>query len=246
MKMECDMIRDLLPLYADEACSEKSREAVSEHLEECPECREMLQRIKSTEIESDLISEKNEVIRYGEERFRRRSAAVGSVVSALFMIPILVCLVLNILSGSALGWFFVMLASLAVAASLIVVPLMVPENKLFWTFCSFTASLILLLAVTCVYTHGNWFWISSSAVLFGLSVVFLPFLIKAKPVRAWIGNANRLLIVLGLDAVLFINMMNMISSGGKLTVSTLIYTLLVLAGIVFVATEIFQKRRENK
>ena len=25
MKMECEVIRDLLPLYADEVCSEKSR-----------------------------------------------------------------------------------------------------------------------------------------------------------------------------------------------------------------------------
>ena len=34
MKMECDVIRDLLPLYADEACSGKSRELVEEHLGE--------------------------------------------------------------------------------------------------------------------------------------------------------------------------------------------------------------------
>ena len=35
MKDQCDVIRDLLPLYADRACSEKSREIVVEHLQEC-------------------------------------------------------------------------------------------------------------------------------------------------------------------------------------------------------------------
>ena len=35
MKTECDVIRDLLPLYADDACSEGSRRMVEEHLTEC-------------------------------------------------------------------------------------------------------------------------------------------------------------------------------------------------------------------
>ncbi len=39
MNMDCDVIRDLLPLYADEACSEKSRALVNEHLLDCSECR---------------------------------------------------------------------------------------------------------------------------------------------------------------------------------------------------------------
>ena len=64
-----------------------------------------------------------------------------------------------------------------------VVPIMVPKDKAFWMLCAFTASLIVLLGVVCLYTHGRWFWIASSATLFGLSVVFLPFAIRAEPVK---------------------------------------------------------------
>ena len=35
----CDMIRDLLPLYADDVCSDESRRIVVEHLAECPGCK---------------------------------------------------------------------------------------------------------------------------------------------------------------------------------------------------------------
>lgn len=42
---KCDMIRDLLPLYADSVCSEESRKAVTDHLAECAECRELLNKM---------------------------------------------------------------------------------------------------------------------------------------------------------------------------------------------------------
>lgn len=242
MRMDCELIRDLLPLYADDACSKASRDAVEEHLLECPACKEMLHKIKDSEIVDELVSEKNEVIEYGQKRFKRRSALVGSVISGLFMIPILVCLIINIFNGMALGSFFIVLASLLAAASLIIVPLMAPEDKAFWTFCAFTASLILLLAVVCIVSGGNWFWIASSAVLFGLSVVFLPFLIRTRPVKNALGNSNRVLVVLGIDAVLFVNMMNMIRSAGKITISTILFTLAVAAGIGFVVSEILKNR----
>lgn len=80
MKTDCDVIRDLLPLYADDACSAASRAVVEEHLGECPECSEMLQRLKEDEIETGLLEEKESVIDYAVRRFRRRSAAVGSAV----------------------------------------------------------------------------------------------------------------------------------------------------------------------
>ena len=69
-------MRDLLPLYADDVCSAKSRELVEEHLRECPACAEYLKQLKENEIVTDLIDEKGMVIRYGEQRMKRRSATL--------------------------------------------------------------------------------------------------------------------------------------------------------------------------
>ena len=46
MKLSCDIIRDLLPLYAEELASAESAEAVEEHLCECEGCRAQLDALK--------------------------------------------------------------------------------------------------------------------------------------------------------------------------------------------------------
>ena len=236
MKTDCDVIRDLLPLYADEVCSGTSRQMIEEHLRECPDCAAMLEKLRASEIESGLREEKEKVIEHQAKRFKRRSAAVGSVIAGLFMIPVLVCLIVNLSSGAALSWFFVVLGGLAVAASLIIVPLMVPEDKLFWTFCAFTLSLILLLAICSFYTHGRWFFTAASAVLFGFSVVFLPFVLKARPVRNLVAGTNRWVAILSADVILFANMMNMITLWTKSIFKTGAILLLCAAGAWLLVT----------
>ena len=246
MKTPCAIIRDLLPLYADEACSAESGKMVEEHLQECPDCSDMLKRIKKSEIEEDLKSEKENVIQYGVQKFRKRAGTVGSTVSGLFMIPILVCLIVNLTAGTALGWFFIVLASLAVAASLILVPLMVPEDKAFWTFCAFCSSLMILLAVTCIVSRGNWFWVAGSSTLFGLGVIFLPFVVKAKPLQKWIGGLKRAPLVITADLVLFLNMMSAISLHNRNTGSGIVMTIGCVAGVTLVVLSMMKYGRNSK
>lgn len=230
MNAQCDIIRDLLPLYADDVCSAASRGIIDEHLRDCPECAEYLKRIRASEAESELQSERAMVIRHQAKRFRRRSAAIGSVIAGLFMIPILICLIVNLSSGRALGWFYVATAGMLVAASLVVVPLTVSADKAFWTFCAFDASLLALLLACSLYTRGSWFLVAASASQFGLAVAFLPFLIRARPLRRWVAGRNRALLVLGADIILFANMMNMISLRTKSFFITIGMAVLCIAG----------------
>lgn len=206
MKMNCSVIRDLLPLYVDRICSEESRELVEEHIADCKDCFGLLQRMSSTEIEADLQFEREDVILRQAKFFKRSSAIAGTVIAGIFMIPILVCLIVNLAAGAALDWFFIVLASLITAASLIIVPLIMPENKLLWTFGTFTASLLLLFGVICIYTQGDWFFVTSSSVLFGFSICFLPFAVYAKPVKALLGSKKGLT-VMSLITLFFLLMM---------------------------------------
>lgn len=43
MKITCEIIKDLLPLYHDGVCSDDSRTVVAEHLLECDSCKAELQ-----------------------------------------------------------------------------------------------------------------------------------------------------------------------------------------------------------
>ena len=47
MKIPCSVVRDLLPLYAEEMIEEETRALVDEHLEECSECSQRLEEIRA-------------------------------------------------------------------------------------------------------------------------------------------------------------------------------------------------------
>ena len=195
MKYECDMISDLLPLYKDGICSEASKKIIEEHLAECPTCGKMLNDMNDSAIDEKIVKEKNEVIDSQAKFFKRKSALAGSIIGGIFCVPILVCLIVDLATGAGLSWFFIVLAAMLIPASLFVVPLMVRENKMFNTMTSFTASVILLLAVLSIYTRGSWFFIAASATLFGLTVCFAPFIAYRKPVTEHLKNSKGLAVM---------------------------------------------------
>ncbi len=45
MKINCEVIKDLLPSYIDGLTSPQSDTLIREHLKECPECREYLEEM---------------------------------------------------------------------------------------------------------------------------------------------------------------------------------------------------------
>lgn len=61
MSKECDIVRDLLPLYVDGACSEASAEMIKEHLENCPHCNELYRQM-SSHTNEDILQEETESV----------------------------------------------------------------------------------------------------------------------------------------------------------------------------------------
>ena len=45
--MNCEIIKDLIPLYIDGCCSEESSEAVKNHVENCCECSKLIEEMKA-------------------------------------------------------------------------------------------------------------------------------------------------------------------------------------------------------
>ena len=52
-KMNCDIIRDLIPSYVDEVCSQATKECVEAHLEECGECRLIAARLRNNALSGE-------------------------------------------------------------------------------------------------------------------------------------------------------------------------------------------------
>ena len=63
MKNECNIIKDILPLYVEDMVSADTSAFVEEHLEKCAECRAELEDMKkSSGLEKNTISVEDEVM----------------------------------------------------------------------------------------------------------------------------------------------------------------------------------------
>lgn len=78
-KLNCEIIKDLFPSYVDGICSQSSREAVEEHVEECAECRASLEMLRRTLIEGNKInqSELNHMKKVKQHFIRKSFLIVG-------------------------------------------------------------------------------------------------------------------------------------------------------------------------
>ena len=65
MRISCEVIQDLLPLYVDKACSEDSTGLVEEHMAECESCRLTYDAMKTDGKTEELVK---------TEEFRNRQA----------------------------------------------------------------------------------------------------------------------------------------------------------------------------
>lgn len=64
MKNDCDIFKDLLPLYLDDVCSESSCKYIEDHVKECENCRSMLQELKNDLPEQTVnTTKKNDALK---------------------------------------------------------------------------------------------------------------------------------------------------------------------------------------
>ena len=60
MKITCNIIQDMLPLYVDDVLSEDSRKMVEEHLKDCEACREKRRNMEEDSLPSFSQASENE------------------------------------------------------------------------------------------------------------------------------------------------------------------------------------------
>lgn len=83
-KITCEIIKDLLPLYIDDVCSDDSKHIVEEHISNCESCKHNLDKIKSEIylIDNSIYKECNEIKELGSiskkiKKTKMKSAFVG-------------------------------------------------------------------------------------------------------------------------------------------------------------------------
>ena len=101
MKLPCYLVRDLLPLYKDEACEPETAADVREHLEGCPDCRtlwETLQTAAPLEEAVDQAKAQEQAAALRRVKHTQRKRRVKTILVTL--------LVVILLGGGGLGLYF--------------------------------------------------------------------------------------------------------------------------------------------
>ncbi len=117
------------------------------------------------------------------EKYQRITRNYRIFQYVLYGLILLGCAIGNLIACHTLDWFFIALASVMMAASLTLLPAIAAlypklcRYKAGLSMGCFTVSLELLLLICCIYSGGDWFAVAGISVLFGLTLVGLPFLL---------------------------------------------------------------------
>ena len=77
MKLPCEMILDLLPLYHDGVCSEVSKTIVKEHLKGCESCTQMLRNMEAEMEMPKLDADESKPLKKIRRTWRKRTWLKG-------------------------------------------------------------------------------------------------------------------------------------------------------------------------
>ena len=112
------------------------------------------------------------------KKYLKMMKRIQVFVSIIFSISLIASFICNIAIFHTLSWFFLVLTGELVALSITLLPIIVSKNKGLITLGAFVSSITLLLFVCNLYVEGNWFLLSESAFLLGMTIVFLPFVLS--------------------------------------------------------------------
>ena len=86
MNLPCELVRDLLPSYADGLTCETTNEALREHLEGCAACREALDAMRAPEAAPLPEPDRKELDFLKKTRKRTRRIILGSLLGVLALV----------------------------------------------------------------------------------------------------------------------------------------------------------------
>ncbi len=92
MAISCDIIKDLIPLYIDDVCSDDAKKAVEKHTASCGKCRKYLDGLSKNALPGKLSKEE---IRLEQEPFKK--VRVSNIIKMLAAVALTAWLIFAVL-----------------------------------------------------------------------------------------------------------------------------------------------------
>lgn len=143
-ELECEIVKDLLPLYVDGMVSNVSKKSIEEHLEHCKDCTEMYQNMDFGLEEEKQPAEVEDV-----KRFLKKTKKMYFLygLGGLSFIAILVCIIVDLALNKGATWSLIAGSAVIFANVLMYTLLVCKENKGYITMSVVSVGTIVLLSI---------------------------------------------------------------------------------------------------
>lgn len=181
-ELDCEIVKDLLPLYVDGMVSDVSKKSIEDHLEHCKDCTEMYQNMDFGLEEEKQPSEVGDV-----KRFLKKTKQMYFLygLGGLSFIAILVCMIVDLALNKGITWSLIAGSAIVFANALMYALLICKKNRGFITMSVVSVGTMVLLSTIqisryCFMNIGT-LWIfryGFPIMLLWLGIIWVPVLLR--------------------------------------------------------------------
>lgn len=142
-ELDCEIVKDLLPLYVDGMVSDVSKKSIEDHFEHCKDCTEMYRNMNFGLEEEKQPSEVGDV-----KRFLKKTKQMYFLygLGGLSFIAILVCMIVDMALNRMMTWSLIAGCAVVFANAFMYALLVCKKNKGYITMLVVSVGTIVLLS----------------------------------------------------------------------------------------------------
>ena len=251
MKISCDVVTDLLPLYHDGVCSQSSKKLVAEHLNECESCRVLLRKMNNTTIDNSIKAERQEVIMHQAKALRMRYIQnIGTVIFAgILLLSILTCAIVDVAISGTLSWSLIPISACVFVGLVLIPSIKYGIKGIKASFIMFSVLVLpFLFILSLLIDSGGLFLPIGSSVsvvlimyLWGIFAIF-----KRLRWRKFIAIAVSLLLTIPLSLVINFILSRIIATPLFDIWDALSFAIVIVAAAILICMDYYRRKRPGR
>lgn len=182
-RLECDTVRDLLPMYIDHMTSDISNALIEEHISGCEECGKVLSQMRQP-VQAETAPEIREF-----KKFLKKSklSLFYWVMGGAAVIAIVTCFIVNLVTERRLSWFYIVAASIFTGYFPLYLAVSGSGHRILKMLTALDGCVFFLLGVIQLVVYyrmgigGIWFWkIGMPVAVLWSVIVWFVVLVRVK------------------------------------------------------------------
>lgn len=250
-RLDCDIVRDLLPSYLENMTSQVSNQYIDEHLKSCEECRNICKQM-GEEIKIEVVPEVKNFKKY-LNNVKVKYSMIGLFIIGI--IAIITCVIVNLAVEKRLSWSLIVIGGIVYTYLPLYIYMKTQTNRWIKMLLGISLYLIPFLGLIQVVLYyimekGDiWIWnIAIPIALLWLAVIWIGILFN-KLMKFNICSCISVIIFLSIPANFFTDI---IANGSKEWSDVIVQSIInssvnLIVGIIFLVIGIrgFMKKKSK-